>query len=242
MSAEDNNTDPFALARAAEPHGDDAILLKLIEEHGRLWQRGTELHESEQQEEAKGYDDGCECLRDQIRVTKPSTIAGAIAQLELAAEHDDPDRVITTIAGLVEIAAREAGPCEPELSDLEKAELRARAEALTAEYDAPLPEGDAGLIEAERRMHELEPRRKALDDDGFQITAEIEEEIINPLFLAMCRLDERSATRPATTLGGAAVKLRRLLHPELGMDTGGKESDLPCLHHVLSVIEREAQS
>ena len=39
-----------------------------------------------------------------------------------------------------------------------------------------------------------------------------------------------------------AVKLRRLLHPELGMDGSGKESDLPCLHHVLSVIEREAQS
>ena len=47
---------------------------------------------------------------------------------------------------------------------------------------------------------------------------------------------------PATTLAGTAVKLRRLFDPELGMDGSGKESDLPCLHHVLSVIEREAQS
>jgi hypothetical protein len=42
-------------------------------------------------------------------------------------------------------------------SDDAKAEFRARAEALVAEYGAPLPDGDAGLIEAERRLHELDP-------------------------------------------------------------------------------------
>jgi hypothetical protein len=43
------------------------------------------------------------------------------------------------------------------LSDKQKAKLRARAEALVAEYGAPLSDGDAGLIEAERRLHELDP-------------------------------------------------------------------------------------
>src|SRR5207249_1115106 len=47
------------------------------------------------------------------------------------------------------------------------------------------------------------------------------EEIYNLAFNAMCRLDQRIATTPATTLAGAAVKLRRLLHPELGMEPNG---------------------
>jgi len=43
-------------------------------------------------------------------------------------------------------------------------ELRAHAEALAAEYRMPLPEGDAGLIEAERRLLEFDPRVKALPE------------------------------------------------------------------------------
>src|SRR5205085_10520097 len=77
---------------------EDAALLRLIAEHGRFWQRGTELRESNQLEEAHGYDAGCHGLRDLIRVTKPTTLAGAIAQLEFAAEHDDPD-MAKTVAG-----------------------------------------------------------------------------------------------------------------------------------------------
>jgi hypothetical protein len=129
----------------------------------------------------------------------------------------------------------------PSPGEAEMDELRARAEALVAEYDAPLPEGDAGLIEAERRMHELDPRREALAE-GLEITPEIEDEITTPVFVAMCDLDTRIATTPAVTLAGAAVKLRRLLHPDLGMDGTEKETDLPCLHQILSVIEQEAQS
>jgi hypothetical protein len=123
------------------------------------------------------------------------------------------------------------------IEDPKNAELRARAEALVAEYDAPLPEGDAGLIEAERRMHELDPRRQALAD-GLRITREIEE-ITNLVFDAMCELDTRIATTPAATLAGAAVKLRRLLHPDLGVDGTGKETDLPCLHQILAFLEGE---
>jgi hypothetical protein len=135
---------------------------------------------------------------------------------------------------VVEQTGEQATPLP--LSDKQKAKLRARAEALVAEYGAPLPDGDAGLIEAERRLHELDPRRLALGDNS----AMGEEEITDIAFNAMCRLDERIATTPAATLAGAAVKLRRLLHPELGMEIGNGENDLPCLHHILSVIEREA--
>ena len=149
---------------------------------------------------------------------------------------------LQALKGLAEDAAR----LVPELAPLVAAvidtpvelppagELRARAEALVAEYGAPLPEGDAGLIEAERRLHELDPRRLALRDNS------PEEEITSIAFNAMCRLDERIATMPATTLAGAAVKLRRLLHPELGIETNG-ENDVRCLHQILAVIEREPQ-
>jgi len=89
---------------------DDAVLLRLIAEHGRFWQRGTELRESNQLEEANGYDAGCHGLRDLIRVTKPTTLAGAIAQLEFAAEWDDPDMVKTVAAGLRDISGQHGDP------------------------------------------------------------------------------------------------------------------------------------
>ena len=129
--------------------------------------------------------------------------------------------------------------------------LRERAEALAAEYDAPLAEGDAGLIEAEQRLHKLEPRRFALREAGDILAdqekakggrrLEIEAEIHDPPFNALCRLEEKIATTPAATLAGAAVKLRRLLDPDMGIEIGPGENDLPCLHQILAVIEREAR-
>lgn len=116
------------------------------------------------------------------------------------------------------------------------ATLRPRCEALIAEYRAPLPDGDAGLIAAERRLIELEPRREAFQDSSIEITTEIEEEIINPLFDAKCELDKRIAVTPAATLAGAAVKLRRLLDLEVGLPAGDQEGDVPCLHQILAVI------
>jgi len=57
------------------------------------------------------------------------------------------------------------------------AELRALAEALAADNSAPLPAGDAGLIEAERRHRESRRRCHALYDQ-FNINPEAEDEII----------------------------------------------------------------
>jgi len=101
-----DNHDPFALARSGGSEA-DAELFGLIAEHRRLWQLGTEFCDTEKGE---AYDAATRPLRDQIRVTKPSTLAEAIDQLELAAEWDDPDMVKTAVAGLREIAAREGQP------------------------------------------------------------------------------------------------------------------------------------
>ena len=59
-------------------------------------------------------------------------------------------------------------------------ELRERCEALAAEHDAPLPEGDAGLVAAIARVHELEAREKVLHRE-FNITMEVEKEVFNPV-------------------------------------------------------------
>ena len=82
----------------------DAVLFRMLAEHGRLWQLGTEFRDNE---EGEAYDAASKCIRDQIRVTQPATLAGAIAQLELAVEFDAADMVKATIAGLREIAATE---------------------------------------------------------------------------------------------------------------------------------------
>ena len=169
-------------------------------------------------------------------------VSGAFKESDSYTDNGKLRGDLQALKGLAEDAARlvpELAPLVAAVSDTPvelppAGELRARAEALVAEYGAPLPEGDAGLIEAERRLHELDPRRLALRDNS------PEEEITSIAFNAMCRLDERIATMPATTLAGAAVKLRRLLHPELGMTSNG-ENDLPCLHQILAVIQREAR-
>jgi hypothetical protein len=62
------------------------------------------------------------------------------------------------------------------MGEAEKAKLRARAKLLAAEYGAPLSEGDAGLIEAERRLNEVNARRDALYDE-FDMDRKIEEEV-----------------------------------------------------------------
>jgi hypothetical protein len=83
------------------------------------------------------------------------------------------DRVANTEAKTPrgrEIKARHAGAIGAEQE--QNAELRRHAEALAAEYDAPLADGDAGLIEAEQRFHKFEPRRVALEGEMI-----VEEEI-----------------------------------------------------------------
>ena len=97
------------------------------------------------------------------------------------------------------------------LDPARKADLRARAEALAAEFSpATLSRGDAGLIEAERRLRDLRARAKELYGD-FPIDMQVETDIMEPTTIAtesaLCEFIEE--TPPDTGLG-AMVKLRHL--------------------------------
>jgi DNA repair exonuclease SbcCD ATPase subunit len=120
------------------------------------------------------------------------------------------------------------------ISDHEKAELRRRAEALAAEYDAALPDGDAGLIEAERRLAELEQSTKALYQE-FEIDLETEEDLLIPVITEPRNrmLDFIRETAPRT-MAGVAVKLRQLRN-----ELGAPEGELSLLDQVLEFVERE---
>jgi hypothetical protein len=99
-------------------------------------------------------------------------------------------------------------PCP--MGEAKKAALRARAEVIAAEYAAPLPEGDAGLIEAERRHVEVNDRKGALYDE-FDIDFIVEEDVLNPIVDApwarLCDFIEETAPRG---VAGVAAKLRYL--------------------------------
>ena len=48
------------------------------------------------------------------------------------------------------------------------------------------------------------------------------------------------AETPATTLVGAAAKMRVLLDPDVGIESGAGGNDLPILRDVLALLERLA--
>jgi hypothetical protein len=96
-----------------------------------------------------------------------------------------------------------------------------------------LTRADAELIEAEQEFCQLEARIAELR------AAEADEDIvIQPVFNRWMGLMERIAATPPATLAGCAVKLRTLLHPDVGMELSGNEHDLPSLRQVLAFIER----
>ena len=127
-----------------------------------------------------------------------------------------------------------------DLSDQQKAELRARAEALAAEYSAPLPDGDAGLIEAERRLQEYRPRETSLYRE-FNIGFEAERDIIIPTIRSAqnALIDHIEQTAPQTMVG-VAIKLRRLCDEDTGMAAGENEGELASLRQAFEFIERQA--
>jgi len=125
---------------------------------------------------------------------------------------------------------------DAELED--NGELRACAEALAAEYRADLPEGDSGLIEAQRRIRELKPRAKALHRD-FKITMESETQILEPIvYEAEFELHDFIEETPPETRAGACVKLRHLLGEGHLLLNGAEEP----LEQILALLEREARS
>jgi hypothetical protein len=70
-------------------------VLPLLAEQKRLWERGDDW---------ENVRDAHAALYERLLATAPTTLAGAIAQLELAVEHDDPDMVKAALVGLRIIA------------------------------------------------------------------------------------------------------------------------------------------
>jgi hypothetical protein len=103
----------------------------------------------------------------------------------------------------------------------------------------PFAQGDtdAELIEAEREFRQLEAQIAALRAAGADEDTEID-----PVFLQWMAVMERIAVTPAASIAGAAVKLRTLLHPDVGIETRDHEHDVPSLRQILAVIEQEARS
>lgn len=117
-------------------------------------------------------------------------------------------------------------------------ELRERCEALAAEHDAPLPEGDAGLVAAIARVHELEAREKVLHRE-FNITMEVEKEVFNPVIEpARDRLIDRILDTAPVGREGAVAKLRYIADARRCYINEEMEEPLA---QVLSAFEREAR-
>lgn len=113
--------------------------------------------------------------------------------------------------------------------------LRAAVASIVAVFDVPLPAGDAGLIEAARRLPELRAHFKALYR-RFPIDMEIEAAEVIP---HADRLDDALfdfliETEPQT-LAGAAVMLRHALNEDaVLLNNGGDE----LVANVLALVER----
>lgn len=129
----------------------------------------------------------------------------------------------------------------PEITEDQRADLRARAEAIAAEFDVDtLPPGDAGLIEAERRLPLLRAQEKALYRE-FSIDCKIEDTIINPTTnAAECALEDFIENTPLETREGALVKLR-YMRGYAAERAWSLEEDDSILAQVLAYFEREAR-
>jgi hypothetical protein len=94
----------------------------------------------------------------------------------------------------------------------------------------PSKTADARLIAAEKEILRVMRKLDTLPegDESFALQ------------LYLDRLDRLIAGRPPRTLAGAAVKLRRLLDPDLGIAIGRGALDVTSLAQVLVLLHRIA--
>lgn len=132
------------------------------------------------------------------------------------------------------------------LGGWEKAEPLAEREVLERRYHAvpekifpeePIHAGmpgghpDAPLLNAERNLAILlRLSRESDQSDAVQ----------GPIWDRLSSAEDLIAKTPPVTLVGAAVKLRLLCDPEIGLEAGEAEHELPSLRQVLALVEREA--
>jgi len=113
--------------------------------------------------------------------------------------------------------------------------------ALPAARATPLPLDptagpDAVLVTAERDLLAVHARMNAVR--GKTLEEELaSEHLMEPLWLQLDELMHLICTTPAATLAGAAVKLRRLCCPNLGIEHSIRHDEIMSLRHVLVVVE-----
>jgi hypothetical protein len=91
---------------------------------------------------------------------------------------------------------------------------------------------DRALIEAEAEITRLYASMEGHPDrDSF-------EEPWAPIYQRIYALEDFIADTPPATLAGAAVKLRRVLDAETGIETGMRNIDVPSLARVLALVHR----
>lgn len=91
---------------------------------------------------------------------------------------------------------------------------------------------DAELLAAEKEIAELRAQSTALLDAG-------DNEDHPEIDVRVTELEEAIARSPASGLVGAAVKLRRLADPGVGIEAGPAESDTLSVRQILETVERE---
>jgi hypothetical protein len=95
---------------------------------------------------------------------------------------------------------------------------------------------DAVILAAEQEIAALLARFHAIGGDA------VDEDEDNRIWKRVWDLEKMIAKAPPATLAGAAVKLRRLLDPVLGMEIGENDGDIPCLRQILTLLEHLAGS
>lgn len=105
----------------------------------------------------------------------------------------------------------------------------ADAHRLTA---ALTPGADTALLVLEAEAAAFRARALAMPDGS-----PAEDEAREAVWEQMFDRDRRITRMPATSLAGVAVKLRRILDPENGIEIGDSADHLPAIRNVLAVIE-----
>ena len=231
-----HDRDPFALGgrTAGEPAGDEKIFALIAEfrrvdkEYGRAHAKAESLEGQEGGDTAFAAVDELTARLDgmieELTDTFPTTLAGADAVREFAEtclREEVDDHVVDCYRHLATAArpAREhehaQSPCPP-LDD-----------GFTPLF------GDAEFIETESEIARL------YRECGLR--ADRSDEASKPYYDRIEVLEHSIAQSAPTSLVSAAVKLRRLLDPEVGMPIGEGEDDFPSLHQVLAFIETAAK-
>lgn len=90
---------------------------------------------------------------------------------------------------------------------------------------------DAGFLAAERELAELRQQREDFSARHHHVDPPEES------WDRSTALEAQIATSPPVSFVTVAVKLRRLLDPEVGMQAGPCDTDLPSLRQILDFLE-----